>query len=101
MIDKYTLQKEITVEAPREKAFRAFTAGFDRWWPRMHRISKAEMKEAVLEQKLGGRWYEKGVDGSECDWGRFSYGNLRSGFCWHGTLLPTGSMIQTSRQSWK
>jgi uncharacterized protein YndB with AHSA1/START domain len=28
------------------------------------------MAEAVLETKEGGRWYERGVDGSECEWGR-------------------------------
>jgi uncharacterized protein YndB with AHSA1/START domain len=64
------VRKEIVVEAPQERAFRVFTEGIDRWWPREHHIGKAEMKAAVLEPRAGGRWYERGVDGSECLWGK-------------------------------
>jgi len=28
------------------------------------------MDKAILEPREGGRWYEQGVDGSQCDWGR-------------------------------
>jgi uncharacterized protein YndB with AHSA1/START domain len=65
-----TVRKTIVVNAPRERAFQVFTAGFDSWWPRGHHIGKADMLAAVMEPKPGGRWFEKGVDGSECDWGR-------------------------------
>ena len=57
------------VNAPVDRAFRAFTASFDRWWPRDYHIGHAQMAEAILEDRVGGRWYEKGADGSECDWG--------------------------------
>jgi uncharacterized protein YndB with AHSA1/START domain len=60
----------ITVGVPVERAFRVFTGSIDTWWPRMYHIGQAEMAEAVLEPKEGGRWYERGVDGTECDWGR-------------------------------
>jgi uncharacterized protein YndB with AHSA1/START domain len=64
------IEKQILVEAPQERAFRVFTESFDAWWPREHHIGKADMKAAVLECKPGGRFYEKGIDGSECEWGK-------------------------------
>jgi uncharacterized protein YndB with AHSA1/START domain len=64
-----SVSKEIVVEATPEKAFRVFTENFDSWWPRGHHIGKADLKVAVMEGRANGRWYEVGVDGSECDWG--------------------------------
>ncbi len=63
------VKKTIHVEAPPQRAFDVFTAQFGRWWPKSHHIGAAEMKDAVIEPKVGGRWYETGVDGSSCDWG--------------------------------
>lgn len=60
----------ISVAVPIEKAFRVFTESLDSWWPAEYHIGKAEMAEAIMEPRTGGRWYERGVDGSECDWGR-------------------------------
>jgi uncharacterized protein YndB with AHSA1/START domain len=53
-----------------EDAFALFTEGFDRWWPkeRVH-ISERPCVAVALEPVVGGRWYERGDDGSECDWG--------------------------------
>src|SRR5262249_49980704 len=64
-----SVNKEIVVEAPPERAFRVFTENFDNWWPRGHHIGKADMKAAIMEGRTNGRWYELGVDGTECDWG--------------------------------
>jgi uncharacterized protein YndB with AHSA1/START domain len=60
----------ITVAAPQERAFTTFTRGMSSWWPRSHKIGQAELAEAVIEEREGGRWYERDVDGSECDWGK-------------------------------
>ena len=65
-----SVMKELVVEAPQERAFRVFTERFDAWWPREHHIGKAPMKQAVLEGRAGGRWYELGEDGSRCEWGQ-------------------------------
>jgi uncharacterized protein YndB with AHSA1/START domain len=64
------LHGTITVAAPIERAFRVFTESLDTWWPRQYHIGQVDMAEAFMEPRVGGRWYERGVDGSECDWGR-------------------------------
>lgn len=63
------VRKTLIVRASPETAFRVFTADFDRWWPRSHHIGKTPMVRAVIEPRAGGRWYEIGDDGQECDWG--------------------------------
>jgi uncharacterized protein YndB with AHSA1/START domain len=64
------LRRSITVEAPIDRAFKVFTEGFDTWWPREHHIGSADLSEAIIEGHVDGRWYERDVDGSECEWGR-------------------------------
>ncbi len=63
------VRREITVNATPERAFEVFVARLDSWWPRSYSIGAAELAEVVLEPRAGGRWYERGADGSECVWG--------------------------------
>jgi uncharacterized protein YndB with AHSA1/START domain len=65
-----TVRKTVTVAASQERAFEVYTARFGSWWPKEHHIGAADMATCAFEPKVGGRWYETGVDGSECDWGR-------------------------------
>jgi uncharacterized protein YndB with AHSA1/START domain len=60
---------KVNVAVPIERAFEVFTAKFGTWWPAGYHIGGVDMADAILEPKVGGRWYERGVDGSECDWG--------------------------------
>jgi uncharacterized protein YndB with AHSA1/START domain len=64
------LHGRATVAMSVEKAFAFFTESFGSWWPAEYHIGQADMADAVLEPRKGGRWYERGTDGSECDWGR-------------------------------
>jgi uncharacterized protein YndB with AHSA1/START domain len=59
----------VTVPLSPDRAFALFTDGYHTWWPG-HHIGTADLAEAVLEPRTGGRYYERGVDGSECEWGR-------------------------------
>ncbi|WP_028935314.1 SRPBCC family protein [Pseudonocardia spinosispora] len=60
----------VTVGLPVEQAFRVFTASFDTWWPHEYHIGQSEVAEVIPEPRGGGRWFERGVDGTERDWGR-------------------------------
>jgi uncharacterized protein YndB with AHSA1/START domain len=64
------VRKNIRVNVGQARAFEVFTAGLDRWWPRTHTIGKPPMKAAVMEPRLGGRWYELSEDGSQADVGK-------------------------------
>lgn len=60
----------VTIGIPVEQAFRVFTDSIDTWWPHQFHIGAADVAEVILEPHPEGRWYERGVDGTECDWGR-------------------------------
>jgi uncharacterized protein YndB with AHSA1/START domain len=59
----------ITVDVDIDRAFRVFTEQMTSWWPPEHHINAAPLAAALLEPRVGGRWYELGTDGSECEWG--------------------------------
>ena len=68
-VQEILVRKSIVVEAPQAHVFRTFTERIDTWWPRSHHIGQCERFQAIIEPKRGGRWFERGEDGSECEWG--------------------------------
>jgi len=65
------IRKTITVNAPIERAFDVFASRMGAWWHKEHSIAKGTTQaDVVIEPRAGGRWYEKGADGSEHAWGR-------------------------------
>jgi uncharacterized protein YndB with AHSA1/START domain len=65
-----TVQAEIVVDAPLERAFSVFTEGFGSFKPPEHNLLAVELAETVFEPRVGGYLYDRGVDGSECRWAR-------------------------------
>ena len=69
--DPDSVRKVVHVQAPREIAWRVFTEKMGTWWPLAHyKIGRARAVDAVVEPRVGGRWFERGEDGTTCDWGR-------------------------------
>jgi len=69
--DANSLRKVFRVKVPPAVAWGVFTDKMGSWWPlATHKIGKANAVDAVIEPRVGGRWYERGDDGSTCDWGR-------------------------------
>jgi hypothetical protein len=62
--------KDIIVKVPQDYAFNIFANNMGKWWPESHHIGATAFDEVVCEPKAGGRWFEKGQDGAECDWGK-------------------------------
>ena len=63
------VRRSVLVNCSLEHAFEVFTSGFDRWWPRSHSVGSAPQRAALIEPRVGGRWYEIGDDGSQTQWG--------------------------------
>src|SRR5262249_56778996 len=68
--DPNSVRKVISVRAPQDVAWRVFTEQIGTWWPLAHyKIGKVNAVDAVIEPRVGGHWYERGEDGSTCNWG--------------------------------
>jgi uncharacterized protein YndB with AHSA1/START domain len=68
--DDTTVRAEVVVNAPVERAFALFTERFDQIKPREHNMLGVDIAVSVFEARVGGRVYDRGTDGSECQWGR-------------------------------
>ncbi len=64
--------RSMSVPLSQARAFELFTTRMTEFWPKEHSIGVSELAEVVIEPQSGGRWFERGVDGSECQWGRVS-----------------------------
>ena len=63
------IRKTVLVDFPPEEAFDLFTARIASWWPvRTHSYGGENVKEVVLEPRVGGRLYEITAEGEQ-DWG--------------------------------
>jgi uncharacterized protein YndB with AHSA1/START domain len=81
------LPLELTVEiaCSPAQAFATWTARFASWWPRSHTVSGDPDAAVVLEERVGGRIFERTPDGRETDWGEITRWEPphRLSYLWH------------------
>ena len=65
-----SVRHEVVVDAPIEHAFSVFTDDFGSFKPPEHNMLAVDIAETVFEPWVGGRIFDRGVDGSECHWAR-------------------------------
>ena len=65
-----SVRTQVVVDVAIERAFSVFTEEFDSIKPREHNLLAVEIAETVFEPREGGRIYDRGIDGSECQWAR-------------------------------
>ena len=65
-----SVRASTTVDLPIDQAFTLFTEGIGTWWNPDHHIIESPYSHMVFEPFVGGNIIDRGVDGSECDWGR-------------------------------
>jgi uncharacterized protein YndB with AHSA1/START domain len=68
--EQTSIRTDVLVDAAQDRAFKLFTEQFDKIKPREHNMLGVDIAESVFEPHAGGRVYDRGVDGSERQWGR-------------------------------
>jgi len=62
--------KHVDVAVPPQRAFDLFTGSMGRWWKKGRTIGSTPHVDIVIEPFSGGRWFERGEDGEEVQWGK-------------------------------
>ena len=65
-----SVASQIVVEAPIERAFSVFTEGIGSWFPPEYNLLEVDIAERVFEPRVGGKVFDRGTDGTECQWAR-------------------------------
>ena len=66
-----SVERMITVHASQAHCFDVFVNQMGTWWDLNDKIlGEPPGQTAIMEPRVGGRWFERDKNGVECDWGR-------------------------------
>jgi uncharacterized protein YndB with AHSA1/START domain len=113
-----TITNSIDVRCPRDVAFRVFCDEIADWWPtgQNHSFGGERTKSTRLEARVGGRLYEKMIEGDEIEIGRVTAYEppARVVFTWRApsweqstvvevrfTPQPDGTRVELTHSGWE
>lgn len=70
MEDDDRITQTLVAHVRQERAFELFTREMSIWWPREYTWAGEVLETIGIEPREGGRCFERGPHGFECDWGR-------------------------------
>ncbi len=65
-----TIHRTLRVDVTAAHAFAVFTGGLATWWPPEYTWAGEVLDTIAIEPRQGGRCFERGPYGFQCDWGR-------------------------------
>lgn len=68
--DDAIVRRQVTVEAPADRAFEIFVERFGDFKPKEHNLLGAEIADTCFEPRVGGHIFDRAIDGTECRWAR-------------------------------
>src|SRR5262245_31037291 len=91
-----TIRKSIKVERSPETAFTAFCEEIGQWWPKGPSFGGKDLAGLCIEGQVGGRFYERYVDGTEYDIGQVSVYQPPSlvAFTWHAPSWDVATHVE-------
>ena len=69
-INKLIIERNYMLAVSEQQAFDLFTKQLAKWWPREYTWSRESLEFIGIEPRVGGRCYERGLHGFECQFGR-------------------------------
>lgn len=69
-VDDVVVRRQVTVDAPIERAFSVFTDQFGDFKPKEHNLLGSPIAETIFEARVGGHIVDRAEDGNECRWAR-------------------------------
>ena len=68
--DDIVVRRQITVDAPIDRAFKVFVEQFGDFKPEEHNLLGSPITTTTFEPHVGGHVFDTAEDGSECRWAR-------------------------------